>query len=231
MAVPGLIRRFEAAVARRPTLLRALLACGVLASLHYGWMITFIRFEGYSALSQTVSELTAIGAPTRALWALLGPVYNVLLGAFGLGVWVAAHRNRPLRVVAGLLLAFAALVFVWPFAAMHTREVLAAGGGTFSDTLHVIAGGISVVLMLATVGVGSAVFGRRFRLYSLATLAVLLLTGVLTGLDSPRMAADLPTPWLGLWERLAIATFLVWTIVLAVALLRTPRTLVSGAGK
>ena len=35
----------------------------------------------------------------------------------------------------GLILAYASLGFLWPFAAMHQREVLAAGGGTLNDTI------------------------------------------------------------------------------------------------
>lgn len=47
---------------------KALLFCGIASSLLYGAMIGAIRFEGYSHISQTPSELSAIGAPTRSLW-------------------------------------------------------------------------------------------------------------------------------------------------------------------
>jgi hypothetical protein len=36
----------------------------------------------------------------------------------------------------------------------------------------------------------------------------------------PRIAANLPTPWVGVWERINIGAFLLWVVVLAVALLR-----------
>jgi hypothetical protein len=54
----------------------ALLICGIVSSLLYGAMIGAIRFEGYSRISQVPSELTAIGAPTRSVWMLLGAVYR-----------------------------------------------------------------------------------------------------------------------------------------------------------
>jgi len=60
----------------------------------------------------------------------------------------------------------------------------------------------------------------RFRLYSIATILLLLVFGVLTGMEAPRIAADLPTPWIGIWERISIAAFMLWTVVLAVVLLR-----------
>jgi hypothetical protein len=42
----------------------------------------------------------------------------------------------------------------------------------------------------------------------------------LTGMDGPRIAANLPTPWVGVWERICIGVFMLWVVVLAVALLR-----------
>jgi hypothetical protein len=200
---------------------KVLLVCGVLSSLLYGAMIALIRYEGYSLISQVPSELTAIGAPTRPLWMVLGPVYDALIVAFGMGVWMSANRKRALRVVGGLFVGFGILGgLAWPFAAMHQREVLAAGGGTWSDTLHVILGLMTVLFMLVAVGFGATAFGKPFRLYSIVTILILFVFGTLTGLDSPRLQANLPTPWIGLWERISILSFLLWVVVLAAALLR-----------
>ena len=201
---------------------KALLLCGILSSLLYGAMIGAIESEGYSRISQTPSELTALGAPTRTLWMQLGAVYTVLVTAFGFGLWKSAGRNRAVRIAGGLILAYASLGLLWPFAAMHQREVLAAGGGTLSDTMHVVLGGVTVFLMFLAIGVGATAFGKRFRGYSIATIAVLLVFGGLTFLEAPRLQANLPTPWIGLWERINISVFLLWIAVLATALLRTP---------
>ena len=67
---------------------------------------------------------------------------------------------------------------------MHQREVLAAGGGTFSDTMHVALGGVTVLLMFLAIGVGATAFGRRFRLYSIGTVAMLLTFGAFVSLES-----------------------------------------------
>ncbi len=203
---------------------RLLLVCGILSSFLYGAMITFVRYDGYSLLSHTVSELTAIGAPTRPLWLWLGPLYDVLLLAFGVGVWRSAGSTRVLRVIAGLLIVLGMFGVLWPFGSMHRREVLAAGGGGSSDIVHVILGVATVLLTLTAVGLGTRVFGRGFRIYSLVTIVVQLVFGVLMGVDGPRMAANLPTPWMGLWERINIAGFLLWVIVLAVILARSGRS-------
>jgi hypothetical protein len=55
-------------------LLKVLLACGILSSLLYAAMNVFVPmlWDGYTMASQTVSELSAIGAPTRTLWVRLG---------------------------------------------------------------------------------------------------------------------------------------------------------------
>jgi hypothetical protein len=64
--------------------------------------------------------------------------------------------------------------------------------------------------------------GRPFRLYSIATLATFVVFGTLTFMEGPRLAANLPTPWIGLWERVNIGVWLLWVVVLAVVLLRRP---------
>jgi len=109
---------------------------------------------------------------------------------------------------------------LWPFAPMHLRETLAAGGGTLSDTMHLVLAGASVLLMLLAIGAAAAAFGTRFRVYSLATLAILAACGALTFLDAPGVAANLPTPWIGVWERINLGVFLLWVVVLATTLLR-----------
>jgi hypothetical protein len=49
---------------------KVLIVCGILSSLLYVAMNVFVPmlWEGYRSASQTVSELSAIGAPTRPLW-------------------------------------------------------------------------------------------------------------------------------------------------------------------
>ena len=200
---------------------KALLVCGIASSLLYALMIWGIRYEGYNPISQVPSELTAIGAPTRALWARLGWIYTVLVTAFGVGVWKSAGGNRAVRIVGGLILAYASLGLLWPFAAMHQREVLAAGGGTLSDTLHVVLGAVTVFLMFLAIGFGASALGKSFGLYSLATIVVLVTFGALTFVEAPRLQANQPTPWIGLWERINISVFLLWVVMLGSALWRT----------
>lgn len=199
-----------------------LLICGILSSLLYVAMNVFVAIADpeYNSASQTVSELSAIDAPTRSLWVPWSFVYTFLVVAFGWGVWLSAGGMRIIRIVGALIFAYGALGFGWPFVPMHLREVLASGGGTLTDTMHLIFAGVTVVIMLLAIGFGAAALGSSFRLYSILTILIQALFGILTGLDAPKLEANLPTPWIGVWERINIGIFLLWVIVLAIALLR-----------
>ena len=204
-------------------LARGLLACGIVSSALYAVMIWAIRYDGYSPISQTVSELSAWGTSTRTLWIPLGGLYTLLIVAFGVGVWIVAGGRRSLRITGALLVAYGALGLVWPFAAMHQRAVLAVGGATLADTAHLTLAGTTVVLMFAAMAFGAAAVAGWFRIYSIATMVVLVAFGVLTSMDASKVADDLPTPWAGLWERINICAFLLWIVVFAVVLLRERR--------
>lgn len=205
---------------------KTLLVCGILSSLLYVAMVPLVamQWKGYSSAAQTISELSAIDAPTRSLWVALAAVYTVLVTAFGWGVSQSAGRTRTLRIVGALIVVYGALGLVWPFAPMHLREALAAGGSTLSDTMHIALASVTVLLMLLAIGFGATAFGTRFRLYSIATLAMLAAFGALTFADAPRVAANQATPWIGVWERINVGVFLVWVVVMATALLRPQRT-------
>ena len=77
-----------------------------------------------------------------------------------------------------------------------------------------------VLFILLAIGFGASLFGRRFRLYSYATLLTLLVFGAWTGFEGARLAAQQPTPWIGLAERIHIGAYLLWVLVLAVILSR-----------
>jgi hypothetical protein len=202
---------------------KVLLICGIISSLLYIAMNVFIpmRWEGYSSASRTISELSAIDAPTRSLWVPFGIVYALLAAAFGWGVRKSAAANRPLQIVGGLLFINGVISLFWP--PMHQREVLAAGGGTLTDTMHIVFSMVTVLLFMLSIGFGAAAFGKRFRFYSIATMVILIAFGVLTGLDAPRMEANLSTPLIGVWERINIGVYMLWVMVLAIALLRAEK--------
>jgi hypothetical protein len=58
------------------------------------------------------------------------------------------------------------------------------------------------------------------RLYSLLTMAALLVFGSITGMSAPRVASNDPTPWLGITERASAYGWMLWVAVLAIVLMR-----------
>src|SRR5579885_300250 len=102
----------------------------------------------------------------------------------------------------------------WP--PMHLR----GAEFTLTDTMHIVWAVVTVLLMMLAIGFGAVAFGKWFCLYSIATMVILVVFGVLTGMDGLRIAANLPTPWVGVWERISIAAFMLWVVVLAMTLLR-----------
>ena len=95
------------AVTRHATVRKVLLICGVVSVPLYiaTDILGALRWEGYSYIDGPVSELIAIGAPTRPLVGALMLIYGILAIAFGLGVWGSAGRKPALRVVGGALIA------------------------------------------------------------------------------------------------------------------------------
>ena len=198
---------------------KVLLACGIVAPLLYlaSDVIAGMRWEGYSFRDQTISELNAIGAPTRPLTIALGLAGYTFLAAFGVGVWTSATLGRRLRVAGGALVVLGVLsLWAVPFASIHVREA----EESLTDTLHLVGGAIAGLLLLVTIGFGAAVFGKRYRVYSIATILVVVAFVAWMGIDGSRVVDDLATPWIGVKERIYVYAYQLWLVVFAVALLR-----------
>lgn len=199
---------------------KALLSFGVISIIWYvGLNILLpVKYEGYSIVSQTVSELSAIDAPTRSQWVLLCIPFSLFTIAFGLGIWLAGRSVKKLQFVACVVILDAIIGLFWP--PMHRREVIAAGGGTLTDTLHIAWTFIHLVFMLLMIGFGAAALGKTFRIYSIITVLAFILFGILTARESPGMEAGEPTPYIGVWERFNMGAYMLWVVVFSVALLK-----------
>lgn len=196
---------------------RTLLVCGVISTLLYICtdILLGLSWSGYSFTSQAISELSAIGALTRPFWIAMTFVFNPLLVAFGIGVWKVAEK-RSLRFAGILLMIWGFLGFVWLFFPMHMRGAI----GSTTDTMHLVMAGITVLLITLFMGFGSGARGKGFRFYSILTILVMLVFGALVGQQAPRVAAQLPTPWMGIMERISVYSPMIWVLVLAIILYR-----------
>jgi hypothetical protein len=195
-----------------------LLLAGVLSSMVYvtADLLCGLRYPGYSFTDQVISELSAIGAPTTALWVKLLQIFAVLFAAFTIGVVRESSGNRRLRLTGWLLVAFVLSGPLWSFVPMHQRGDVF----TWTDVGHIALGGVTVLLVTAAIAVGSGALGRRFRVFSQILVTVAFISGAGTFAYVPRMINQLPTPWVGTVERVHLYAFFLWVGVLAVALLR-----------
>lgn len=193
---------------------KILLLCGILASLVYlaRDLAALLSYPGYDFATQVISELSAIDLPSRGVDIAMGRAYSVLMLLFSVGMRLSADDRRGLRVAAALLAAATIYGAFWP--PMHMRG--AAPGLT--DTLHIVWTAAWLVLTFTAMAFAAAALERRFLYYTVATAAVSLLFGALTGLVGARLAANMPTPGIGIYERINIGALLLWVAVLAVQL-------------
>jgi hypothetical protein len=204
---------------------RPLLACGILYAVLYpvaNDLVAASLYDRYDRASQAVSELSATGAPSREFLTAVGPAFSLLQVGFGSGIWQSSHGRRSVRVAGALMAAHGALSVLWLWAPMSRREVIAAGGATSADTMHLVLTGGTGLFVTAYVVALAVGAGWRFRVYSALTLVTALLFGRLSA-QVDRVEAGEPTPSMGVLERIGIGAWLLWMAVTAVVLLRRNR--------
>jgi len=201
-----------------------LLSCGIAYGVVYvisNDLVAATIYDGYSRMDQAVSELSATSAPSQAFLRAMLPVYTALMVGFGVGVWQSAAGKRSVKVLGELLVAFGLTGVMWLPFPMSSRSEIVAGTTQANDVGHLVLSTVTVVLILATVGLGMAAVRRRwFRVYSWVTIVVVLAAGAGTGALSPRIAEGEPTPWLGFYERASFGAWLLWLAMLSLLLLR-----------
>ena len=196
-----------------------LLGCGVASSVLYAAtdLLAGLRYDGHSFKAQAVSELSASGAPTRSLVVGLFTPYNALVIALGVGVWIASRHTRAGRLAGAALIASAvvgeATTLFFP---MDQRGAELTSRSSMHPPLTAVMSLFIVAAMISA----AALQGRRFRIYTIATILTLAVFGALAARYAPQIEAGEPTPWLGAFERVNIYAYLLWVAVLAISLLR-----------
>jgi len=203
---------------------RLFVACGALYALSYviaNDIIAASRFRGYNRIDQAVSELSAKGATSRPFLVAMVPIWTVLMIAFGVGVAMSANAKRALRVTGGVLIAHGILAITWLWFPMTSRPDMIRTGTASNDTGHLVLTTLTIVFIIAEIGLAALAFGTRFRVYSAVTVVTVLVFGALVGPLAAGIPNGKPTPWMGLYERVSIGGWLLWMTVLAVVLVRT----------
>jgi hypothetical protein len=201
----------------REKLFKILLGCGIFSSLLYVSTDLFAanQWTNYQYCSQSVSELEAIDAPTRPVLLFFFTFYSLLVVLFG-SLIRKLFKHRPgIRTTGALLVIYGIIGEVTLlFFPIHLR----GKGMTATDTMHIVLTGANVLCMLMVITLGATADARIFRYYSYLTLLILIVFGILTGLDGRLIASGQPTPWVGVKERINIYGYMLWMGVLAFVL-------------
>ena len=162
--------------------------------------------------------MATIGSPTKTFVVISFIVYAFLIYAFGVGIWFSASGKRALKVTAALIIGKEIIGLIGTlFFPIHLRGV----EGNYSDIMHGIltAAGVFIFMFPAMIA-GAMSFKGIFRTYSIITMILFIVFGVLTGLMQPQFAANAPTPMMGIWERINIYGYMLWIVILSIKLLR-----------
>lgn len=200
------------------TVQRALLFCGVFSPLLR--MATDIiggrLWKDYNFASRSISDLSAIGAPTRSLVVPLEIASLLFSILFALGVFSLARDNTLLRITAVMLFGSGVFSLIGAFFPVH----LAEGMTTSTNKTNTIIIGISVLFLVFAIGFGTASFKDWFRYFSIGLFVVFLVEDVWATWGKPFTLGGERGPLVGVQERTMLWGYLLWMVVLAVKLLR-----------
>jgi Protein of unknown function (DUF998) len=196
---------------------RVLLLCGILSSVAYaiGDVGGGLQWPGYSFADYSISELAAIGAPSRPFVAGVFAIHGVLLMAFAAGV-MAGRYDRSARNAAAFLGAVAIVGTVSSYFPIQQRGVAFSR----NEILHLTLVALSVLCIVAAMITGGRAGSRGFRSMSITAAVVMVTFGALGGRFASRIAAGDPTPWLGVIERISVYCYILWVAAFANLLLQ-----------
>ncbi|MFF0816798.1 DUF998 domain-containing protein [Rhodococcus sp. NPDC003318] len=196
---------------------RALVLAGIVAVALYvvGDAVSAMLYDGYRYRDQAISELSAFGSPVRPLMVSIILIHSLLMTAFGVGVSLAANR-KSLRWTGFCLVATGLIGFPTHTAfAMSSRWM----EGGFNDTMHIFLTSVFVGVVSAALILSAVAYPGWFRLYSVATLAVIIGFGTASASAMGGIEED-STPWAGAFERFNTYALFAWIVVLALTVLR-----------
>lgn len=161
----------------------------------------------YSQISRTVSELTAAGAPDRALLAALYVGYNVLLAAFGYAIHRIALQEPWLRIGMYLVVAsgIAGIGLVTVLPTDRAGQPLTGVGSA-----HIAVAGVAALLTVATTFVMALGFRRVEALRPLVRGSIAAGLAIVLAGPLAAVAVASGSPYAGIAERVTIGLFLLW---------------------
>ena len=198
------------------TVQRFLLSCGILAPLLYlGTDLLAGRLlKGYSFSTQSMSELSASGSPTRSMVVLLTLIASILMISFGIGVFRATGQALLPHIVSGLIIGNAVTGLI-----ATTFFPTRFGERPNFGSANVIIMFLSVVFFVLAIIFGAVAFKSWFRILSIMIPSTYIILAVLRLATASTSSAGKATTLIGAQERTMGYSFLLWVLALAIYLL------------
>jgi len=194
---------------------------GIIASLFYiiPTIVGGLLRPGYNHITNSVSDLLASGAPNKIALMIPFTIYPILLSIFGFGLF-AILRSKPLPFsstngLIGFILIGASMGILGILTMTIFPQDPHGAPMTTPGLMHLILVGIQAISAMAAI----LLIGLWFRsngftgyfIYSIISLAVLLITGIIS-----MIGATQGSQYLGLFERLNVGTIMQWLVVIGI---------------
>jgi hypothetical membrane protein len=171
----------------------------------------------YSALYNSISELSMANAPNKLLLDVLFGIYNLFIIIFGIGAYLDTKINSKKYNAATIMLAVIGILGLMVL--VFTQDPRGAPG-TLNGMLNIILSGITAamtIISIILIGLSSRSYinMKIFSWYSYITAIFIFISG---GAGAASIANNSPIG--GLFERITIFLFMVWVIVLSYILLK-----------
>lgn len=200
----------------RKPLLNRLGLLGLVSLLSYTAAVIFspMKYDGYNWMSQAVSDLSAVNAPSRELWNQLSALYVPcgIVSVMAVCVYIHGKLNKALRT--GIYL-FA--IMQWISAIGYAMFPLTQAGtpSGFQNMMHLLVTAAVVLLSIASLAM-VAMGGfrnqccRSLGFWALAALMLMIIGGAGSGL--------VPDEYFGIPERFSVFSAVGFNAVLGVCL-------------
>lgn len=214
---------------KRKSLLNMCGLLGAVSLLSYAAAVVFspLAYPGYDPLAQAVSDLSAVNAPSLALWNRLSSLYNVceVMCVMMVCVGIAGVGTRLLR--AGIY-TFAAME--WISAVGYRSFPLSDSGyaGTFQDVMHMVVTALVVVLSIVSLTLVIIAGARDAGCRSYGICAAVALCMMLVGALGMKLV---PAAYFGVVERFSVFAATGFNAALGIHLFLSDRKEVRNADR
>ena len=186
----------------KKSLLQRLGLLGVVSFLSYTAAVVFapLAYPGYNWMAQAVSDLSAVNAPSLALWNQLSALYNVCEVVCVTVVCIGIQGRKTKLLRSGIYL-FA--VMEWISAVGYRMFPLSNSGyaGAFQDVMHMAVTALVVLLSIVSLVIIIVAGAKSKSCRSYGVCAAVALAMMLVGAVGMKLV---PAAYFGVVERFSV---------------------------